>query len=91
MIGKVAITVAPLTKPQQRALAFVRSHGPITPAALARLMWPESIAWRRTSHRHDGISGAHGAGLIMAAGALLWRLYAARVAWKVDDYRWEAR
>lgn len=75
----------PLTGPQTRALSFLSKEGKLSPAGLARLMWPDSPAWKKTARRHDKIPGAYGATMPMKAGTLLNRLSKAGMA--VPDER----
>ena len=64
-----------MTKTRERALELIRQHGEVSAAQFARLFWPNSPGWK-AARRHDRIAGAHGAGLIMSAGAFLGRMEA---------------
>lgn len=45
-----------------------------TAAQVARALWPDSEAWAKPTHRHDGRAGGHGATMPMLAGRHLERL-----------------
>ena len=80
-----------MTKPRERALEILREHGPLSAASFARLMWPDSIAWKRTTRRHDGKSGAYGGAQWMSAGAFLSRMRKDGLVYQREDHQWEAR
>jgi hypothetical protein len=71
-----------LTEPQRRALAYLAQHSDprtphqrVSPAALARHLWPDSAAWqRRTRHYGSNHPGQLGGTMPMKAGTLLNRL-----------------
>jgi hypothetical protein len=63
----------PLTDSQAKALRIL-AEGPIRPREFAKVMWPDSPAWKRTAK--CGPNGAHyGGGMYTAAGGYLGRLY----------------
>lgn len=95
------VTGPELTPPQQAALRALAAacDAPHGTAALpwghasarqvARLMWPESPAWTKRTHRRgaSGGAGAVGGTMPMKAAAVLWRLHAAGLV-DEDDRRW---
>lgn len=46
----------------------------VSAGTFARAMWPDSPAWNRRTHRHDGKSGAVGGTMPMVGARMLYRL-----------------
>lgn len=62
-----------LTAGQARALQVIGAESVIRPREFAKLMWPESAGWRRSSR--CGPNGVHrGGGMCLAAGGYLGKL-----------------
>lgn len=83
--------MADLTDSQRKALAFVVQEGNVTPAQLARLMWPDSPAWhRRTKGRRTGtIAGAVGGTMPMLGAKVLWALLDKGYVMNLEHNIWE--
>lgn len=77
------------------ALRFIRDHQPLRPARFAKLMWPDSPAWR-ISYNCGPNGSTFGRGLVMSAGSYLWKmerlgltnLISRRNAWGEYTYEW---
>ncbi|MBF4459485.1 hypothetical protein [Pseudoclavibacter sp. VKM Ac-2867] len=93
-----------LTWPQYNALRALRDAcdqplgdtqtpaGKATPAQLARILWPDSAGWKRTSRRSSTpAGGALGATMPMKAATVLWRLRTLHLAdlLPASRNRWE--
>lgn len=77
-----------LTAAQERALRALAPHDYLTPAALARILWPDSPAWDRTTRSRPGFNGAKGGTMPMNAARLLWRLRGMGLAYIEGNARW---
>lgn len=62
-----------LTKPQKRALQILHKHGPLHPREFARLMWPDSLGWKRM-HKCGNYGASPGAMMAMVGGGYLAKL-----------------
>lgn len=73
-----------MTPSMTKALTILRDHGPIKPREFARLMWPDSPAWKLPAKA--GPKGTHkGGGMYTAAGGYLGRLHRAGLAEHASD------
>lgn len=62
-----------LTAGQARALKVIEAESVVRPREFAKLMWPESAGWRRSSR--CGPNGVHrGGGMYLAAGGYLGKM-----------------
>ncbi len=60
------------------------------PRQIARMLWPDSIGWRKVSNRGSTpAGGAMGATMPMKAATVLWRLHGYGLAWHdMTSYDW---
>jgi len=71
------------TPSQLKALHILKEHGPIRPREFARLMWPDSEGWRRSTK--CGPNGStRGGGMCLAGGGYLGKLY--HKGWSKEVY-----
>lgn len=80
-----------LTVAQQRAYDALKEHQPLSPRALAQILYPNSKAWNKDTRRHDGRPGAVGGTMPMLGAKMLWALYEHGLAYQDASGRWWAR
>lgn len=66
------MTSKPLSASQRRALEILKYNMIEAPAQFARLMWPDSPAWK--NHTKKGRGTTRGGGMAVAAGCYLGKL-----------------
>lgn len=81
----------PLTAPQERALAVLREHQPLSPKEFALLMWPDSSAWSQRTRGRDRRSGALGGTMAMKGARMLWTLHDLHLALQDHNGQWRTR
>lgn len=65
-----------------------RPAGWAAPRQLAKMRWPDSVGWTKTTRKYGGHTGAVGGTMPMKAATVLWRLHSRGLAWCEDHNRW---